>query len=73
MGRSPEPLDEVWDRELANNVLHAANAAEDYLKGAQKRDADMLRVHAEGWKLVAGAIGKGLSEIASAIRANGQR
>lgn len=36
--------------------------------GARRRHADLVRVHADGWKLVADALTRGLTVVADAIR-----
>lgn len=62
MGRGSD--DEVI-RELLYHYLSDAQARE---KDADKRHADLVRAHRDGWKLVADALSGGLRGIADAIR-----
>jgi hypothetical protein len=64
----------AWDEQSLMDELHnylvAADGRED---AADKRNADLIRVHETGWKGLAAAVERGLRDIADAIRQNGRQ
>lgn len=56
------------DEEIRELLYHYLADARDREKDADRRHAELVRAHRDGWKLVADAIGGGLRGIADAIR-----
>lgn len=57
-----------WDRQMTNLVYEHLTSAAKQQEIADKRHAELMRVHERGWRQVAESISKGLGEIAKAIR-----
>lgn len=66
MSRNDDPM--PMDRRLYNELFDFLSSTEEREQAADKRSKELVRAHEQGWKLVAGAIERGLANIASAIR-----
>lgn len=63
-------LDDRAILDLANEAHDFFTSARDRKQVADQRHQELLRVHQQGWKQVADALYRGLSEIAAAIRSS---
>jgi hypothetical protein len=66
-------MDDREIRDRANEIHeYVTRGADEREQNADRRSANLVRVHEQGWKLVADAIGRGLKDIAAAIREHGR-
>jgi len=62
-------MDEEYMRAWRNEIYDYVRAADRREADADRRNAALLRVHEQGWKLAADAVRVGLRDIAQAISA----
>ncbi|MER7280449.1 hypothetical protein ABT369_39030 [Dactylosporangium sp. NPDC000244] len=61
-------IDENWILSYVDQLHKWLNEQDQRDRDAERRHRELAKVHAEGWKQVAGAIERGLGSIADAIR-----
>lgn len=60
-------MDPVMLDRLNNADAYFTRRADERDRDAKTRHDEMMRMHRDGWNAVAGAIGRGLGEIARAL------
>lgn len=68
MGIEIQRIDEQWILEIAETHHRWIGEQDKRDRDADQRHKELMRIHADGWKGVAGAIERGLGSIADALR-----